>query len=96
MECSNGTVLEALRLALYRQIPWHKRPAIFTLLHAQGLIQSVDHKPPPGAAYLPPHRIAILTEKGQKDIKRIETSMHIAGWLGHDYFETVMEQAALA
>ena len=96
MEFSNGTVLEALRLVLYRQIPWHKRPVILASLHSQRLIQSVDHKPPADARYLPPLRIAILTDKGQKEIERIEASKHLAGWLGDDYFASVMEGAAFA
>jgi len=96
MDFSNGTVLEALRLVLHRQIPWHKRPAILTSLHSQGLIQGVDDKPPPNAKYLPPLKIAILTDKGQKEIERIEASKHLAGWLSDDYFATVMQDAAFA
>ena len=96
MEFSNGAVLEALRLALYRQIPWHKRPAIFTSLRAQGLMQIVEQKPPIGAKYLAPLQIAILTDKGQKEIQRIEASMHVAGWLDDDYIATFLEDVAFA
>jgi hypothetical protein len=96
MEFNNGAVLEALRLALHRQIPWHKRPAIFTSLRSQGLIQAVDDKPPPGTNYLPPLQIATLTEKGQKEMRRIEASKHVSGWLDDDYFATLLAQVAFA
>lgn len=96
MEFSNGAVLEALRLALYRQIPWHKRPAIFTSLRSQGLIHTVDLKPPPSTKYLPTLQIAILTDKGQKEIQRIEASKHVFGWLDADYFATFLAAVAFA
>lgn len=96
MEFNNGAALEALRLALYRQIPWHKRPAIFTSLRTLGLIQIIDQKPPPSTKYLPPLQIAIVTEKGQKEIQRIEASMHLGGWLNDDYFATFLEEVAFA
>ncbi|WP_296652009.1 hypothetical protein [Paraburkholderia sp.] len=96
MEFSNGAVLEALRLALYRQIPWHKRPAIFTSLRSHGLIQTIDQKPPPSTKCLPTHRIAILTDKGQKEIQRIEASKHVSGWLDDDYFATFLAEVAFA
>ena len=96
MEFNNGAVLEALRLALHRQIPWHKRPAIFTPLRAQGLIQTFDQKPPPSTKFLPSLRIAVLTDKGQKEIQRIEASMHVAGWLDDDYIATFLEDVAFA
>ncbi|NIE66440.1 hypothetical protein [Burkholderia sp. Ax-1719] len=96
MEFNNGAVLEALRLALHRQIPWHKRPAIFTALRSQGLIQIVDQKPPPSTRYLPPLQIATLTVKGQSEINRIEASSHVSGWLDDDYFATFLAQVAFA
>lgn len=96
MEFNNGAVLEALRLALHRQIPWHKRPAIFTWLRSQGLIQTVDQKPPPSAKYLPAHQIAILTDKGQKEIQRIEASKHVSGWLDGDYIATFLAEIAFS
>jgi hypothetical protein len=95
MELSNGAVLAALQLVLCRQITWHKRPAILTSLHALGLIQSIDQKPPPNANYLPPLKIAILTDKGRREIARIETSTHLAEWLAADYLATIIEAAAL-
>lgn len=94
MEFNNGAVLDALRLALYRQIPWHKRPPIFTSLRSQGLIQTVDQKPPPSAQYLPAFQIAILTDKGQKEIQRIEASKHVSGWLEDDYVATFLAEVA--
>jgi len=96
MELSNGTVLGALRLALYRQIPWHKRPSAFSALRFQGLIQVVDQKPPPSTKYLPSVQMVVLTDKGRKEIGRIEASEHVAGWLDNDYFATVLEEAAFA
>lgn len=39
MKYANGAVLEALHLARYRQIPWHKRPPVFTSLQALGLVR---------------------------------------------------------
>ncbi|HKR47238.1 hypothetical protein AB4Y40_08905 [Paraburkholderia sp. EG287B] len=96
MEFNNGAVLEALRLALHRQIPWHKRPAIFTLLRSHGLIQIVDQKPPPSTKYLPTLQIAVLTDKGQSEIRRIEASKHVSGWLDDDYFATFLAGVVLA
>ncbi|CAG9245388.1 conserved hypothetical protein [Paraburkholderia unamae] len=96
MEFNNGAVLEALRLALYRQIPWHKRPAIFTPLRSQGLIDTIDQKPPPGTKFLPTLQIAILTDKGQKEIRRIEASTHVSGWLDDDYFATFLADVAFS
>jgi len=96
MEFNNGAVLEALRLALYRQIPWHKRPAIFTLLRSQGLIQTIGQKPPPSTKYLPAVQIAALTDKGQREIQRIEASKHVSGWLNEDYFATFLAEVVLA
>jgi hypothetical protein len=94
MEFNNGAVLAALRLALHRQIPWHKRPAIFTLLRSLGLIQTVDQKPPPSTKFLPTLQIAILTDKGQKEIQRIEASTRVPGWLDDDYFATFLAEVA--
>jgi hypothetical protein len=96
MQFTNGAVLEALRLALHRQIPWHKRPAIFTLLRSQGLIQTIDQKPPPSTKYLPTLQIAILTDKGQREVQRIEASKHVSGWLDDDYFATFLAEVVLA
>lgn len=96
MEFNNGAVLEALRLALYRQIPWHKRPAMFTRLRSQGLIEIIDQKPPPSTKFLPTLQIAVLTDKGQKEIQRIEASLHVAGWLEDDYFATFLAEVAFA
>ena len=96
MEFSNGAVLAALRLALHRQIPWHKRPAIFTLLRSQGMIQTVAQIPPPSTKFLPTFQIAILTDKGQREIQRIEASMHVSGWLDDDYFATFLAGVVLA
>ncbi|QBR01153.1 hypothetical protein [Paraburkholderia pallida] len=96
MELNNRAVLEALRLALYRQIPWHKRPPIFTSLRSQGLIQTIDQKPPPSTKFLPTLQIAILTDKGQKEIERIEASTHVSGWLDDDYFATFLAEVAFA
>ncbi|MBB2926511.1 hypothetical protein [Paraburkholderia silvatlantica] len=96
MEFNNGAVLEALRLALYRQIPWHKRPAIFTSLRAQGLIQTVAQIPPPSTKSLPTLQIAVLTDKGQREMQRIEASKHVSGWLDDDYFATFLAEVVLA
>jgi len=95
MESSNGAILEALQLVLYRQIMWHKRPAIFTSLHSLGLIEAVDQRTPPNAHYLPPLKIAMLTDKGRREIARIETSTHLTNWLAADYLGTLIETAAL-
>ncbi|MCP3715106.1 MULTISPECIES: hypothetical protein [unclassified Paraburkholderia] len=96
MEFNNGAVLEALRLALHRQIPWHKRPPIFTLLRSHGLIQTVDQAPPPSTKFLPTLQIAVLTDKGQSEIRRIEASKHVSGWLDDDYFATFLAGVVLA
>jgi len=80
MKYANDVVLEALRLALYRQIPWHKRPAIFTVLRALGLIDTVDRKPPANIQYCASLPVAVLTDKGRQEMARLEASRGASGW----------------
>ncbi|WP_321957378.1 hypothetical protein [Paraburkholderia bannensis] len=96
MEFNNGAVLEALLLAAHRQIPWHKRPPIFTSLRAQGLLTIVDQKLPPSTKFLFPVQIAALTDKGQNEIHRLESSKSRRGWLDDDYIATFLEQIAFS
>ncbi|SAL54650.1 hypothetical protein AWB69_05826 [Caballeronia udeis] len=80
MKYANGAVLEALHLAQYRQIPWHKRPAIFTSLHSLGLIDTVLQQPPVDPKYFTPTPIAVLTEKGKSEAERLEACKRTQDW----------------
>lgn len=58
------------------------------------MIQTVDQIPPPSTKFLPTLQIAVLTDKGQKEMRRIEASKHVSGWLDDDYFATFLAQVA--
>ena len=72
-------MFEALRLALYRQVPWHRRPTVFSQLRRCGLIApvpqqlSVDARPPA-------IDIAQLTARGREEIARLERERGTARW----------------
>jgi hypothetical protein len=80
MKYANGAVLEALQLVRYRQIPWHKRPAILTSLQALGLVRIVAQQPPVDARHYTPVRIAELTNKGRGEAARLEARRQSPDW----------------
>jgi hypothetical protein len=64
---SNEAVLEALRRAQYRQVPWARRPGVFQYLRALGLMDTVRQRtvaPAPG--FHAPVDIAVLTEHDER------------------------------
>ena len=70
---SNEAVLEALRRAQYRQVPWARRPGVFQYLRALGLMDTVRQRtvaPAPG--FHAPVDIAVLTERGRAEFARLE------------------------
>src|ERR1700742_3231842 len=70
---SNEAVLEALRRAQYRQVPWARRPGVFQYLRALGLMDTVRQRtvaPAPG--FHAPVDIAVLTERGTAEFARRE------------------------
>ena len=69
---SNEAVLEALRRAQYRQVPWARRPGVFQYLRALGLMDTVRQRtvaPAPG--FHAPVDIAVLTERGRAEFARL-------------------------
>ncbi|MFM0239693.1 hypothetical protein [Paraburkholderia phytofirmans] len=80
MKYDNGAVLEALHLAQYRQIPWHKRPPVFTSLQALGLVRTVVQQPPVDTRHYTPVQIVELTDKGKEEAARLEARQQSPDW----------------
>lgn len=80
MGYSNEAVLEALRRAQFRQVPWPRRPRVFEFLREQGLIETVRQPSPLVPGYHAPVDIAVLTAQGKAEIGRLERSERLASW----------------
>ncbi|HEY2021296.1 hypothetical protein [Paraburkholderia sp.] len=98
---SNEAVLEALRRAQYRQVPWARRPGVFQYLRALGLMDTVRQRtvaPAPG--FHAPVDIAVLTERGKAEFARLEHAERLLTWTVqrmNDYVLAAIEsQAATA
>jgi hypothetical protein len=97
---SNEAVLEALRRAQYRQVPWARRPGVFEYLRALGLMETVRQRtvaPAPG--FHAPVDIAVLTERGRAEFARLERDERSLNWQAHrmnDYVALVREASATA
>ncbi len=79
IELSNEMVLDGIRQALYRQIPWHKRPDSFSALRSLGLVESAKPKAPIGAVN-PVFDIAVITRRGRAEVGRLEYSARQPSW----------------
>ncbi|SAL66683.1 hypothetical protein AWB71_03963 [Caballeronia peredens] len=78
---SNEAVLEALRRAQYRQVPWAKRPNVFGLLRALGLLELARQRtvaPAPG--FHAPVDIAVVTERGKLEFTRLSRDERSSDW----------------
>ena len=78
---SNETVLEALRRAQYRQVPWARRPGVFEYLRSLGLMETVRQRtvaPAPG--FHAPVDIAVLTERGRAEFARLARDERSMTW----------------
>jgi hypothetical protein len=78
---SNEAVLEALRRAQYRQVPWAKRPNVFDLLRALGLLELARQRtvaPAPG--FHAPVDIAVVTERGKNEFTRLSRDERSIDW----------------
>ncbi|HEX3637127.1 MAG TPA: hypothetical protein VHV99_16895 [Paraburkholderia sp.] len=78
---SNEAVLEALRRAQYRQVPWARRPGVFQYLRALGLMDTVRQRtvaPAPG--FHAPVDIAVLTERGRAEFTRLAHDEGLLTW----------------
>ena len=78
---SNEAVLEALRRAQYRQVPWARRPGVFEYLRALGLMETVRQRtvaPAPG--FHAPVDIAVLTDRGRAEFARLERYERSLDW----------------
>jgi hypothetical protein len=81
---SNEAVLEALRRAQYRQVPWAKRPNVFDHLRALGLLELVRQRtvaPAPG--FHAPVDIAVVTERGKLEFSRLARDERSMDWDQH-------------
>jgi|SRR3984893_16142885 hypothetical protein len=81
---SNEAVLEALRRAQYRQVPWARRPGVFEYLRALGLMETVRQRtvaPAPG--FHAPVDIAVLTDRGRAEFARLERDERSLAWQAH-------------
>jgi hypothetical protein len=79
---SNEVVLDALRRAQYRQVPWARRPGVFEFLRGLGLMDTARQKtvaPAPG--FHAPVDIAILTDNGRAEFARLERNEKAATWV---------------
>jgi hypothetical protein len=96
---SNEAVLEALRRAQYRQVPWAKRPGVFEYLRALGLMETVRQRtvaPAPG--FHAPVDIAVLTDRGRAEFTRLARDERSLGWDAlrmNDYVAVESRAAAL-
>ncbi|CAD6558862.1 hypothetical protein ACFQ3P_32415 [Paraburkholderia sabiae] len=78
---SNEAVLEALRRAQYRQVPWAKRPGVFQYLRSLGMMDTVRQRtvaPAPG--FHAPVDIAVLTERGRAEFARLSRDERALDW----------------
>lgn len=78
---SNEAVLEALRRAQYRQVPWARRPGVFQYLRALGLMETVRQRtvaPAPG--FHAPVDIAVLTDRGRSEFARLARDERSLDW----------------
>jgi hypothetical protein len=97
---SNEAVLEALRRAQYRQVPWARRPGVFQYLRALGLMDTVRQRtvaPAPG--FHAPVDIAVLTERGRAEFARLEHNERLLSWTAqrmNDYVVTPLEPSSSA
>jgi hypothetical protein len=78
---SNEAVLEALRRAQYRQVPWARRPNVFSHLRDLGLLELVRQRtvaPAPG--FHAPVDIAVVTERGKHEFSRLARDERSMDW----------------
>lgn len=78
---SNEAVLEALRRAQYRQVPWARRPNVFSHLRDLGLLELVRQRtvaPAPG--FHAPVDIAVVTERGKLEFSRLARDERSMDW----------------
>ncbi|HXZ10045.1 MAG TPA: hypothetical protein VEI25_18500 [Paraburkholderia sp.] len=97
---SNEAVLEALRRAQYRQVPWARRPGVFEYLRSLGLMETVRQRtvaPAPG--FHAPVDIAVLTEQGRAEFARLARDERSLNWQAHrmnDYVALIREASTAA
>ncbi|HEY3596968.1 MAG TPA: hypothetical protein VGL08_05560 [Paraburkholderia sp.] len=87
---SNEVVLEALRRAQYRQVPWARRPGVFEYLRALGMMDTVRQRtvaPAPG--FHAPVDIAVLTDRGRAEFARLARDERSLNWDSHRTTEYV-------
>jgi hypothetical protein len=94
---SNEAVLEALRRAQYRQVPWAKRPGVFEYLRALGLMDTVRQRtvaPAPG--FHAPVDIAVLTDKGRAEFARLARDERSLSWQSRRAGDYAVSEAGAA
>jgi len=79
-ECFERGGARCIDLALFCQVPWHKRPTIFSTLHKIDLIQPVRQQLAVGARY-PAFDIAAITKRGRTEVERLDRCQRSAAWV---------------
>ncbi|WP_370642937.1 MULTISPECIES: hypothetical protein [Mycetohabitans] len=80
MDYTNEAVLEGLRRAQYRQVPWPRRPRVFEFLREQGLIGTARQPSPLVPGYHAPVDIAVLSAQGKTELGRLERRARLPAW----------------
>ncbi|MGF6771148.1 hypothetical protein P3T18_003627 [Paraburkholderia sp. GAS199] len=93
---SNEAVLEALRRAQYRQVPWARRPGVFQYLRSLGLMDTVRQRtvaPAPG--FHAPVDIAVLTDRGRAEFERLAHDERSISWTAQRMNDYVLGSAEI-
>jgi hypothetical protein len=93
---SNEAVLDALRRAQFRQVPWPKRPRVFEFLRQQGLLETMRQPSPLVPGHHEPVDIAVLTARGKEEIGRLEQCERSSHWIDVKAFVYVLAGRAEA
>ncbi|UDG81928.1 hypothetical protein [Candidatus Vallotia cooleyia] len=80
MNYTNEAVLESLRRAQYRQVPWPRRPRVFEFLRERGLISTARQPSLLLPGYHAPVDIAVLSTQGKTELGRLERRALLPEW----------------
>ncbi|WP_454690470.1 hypothetical protein [Achromobacter aloeverae] len=79
MVLSNEQVWDELENIRLRQVPWHKKPAVFSALQTLGLIVPAPQQILSNGNR-PAVQIAVLTGEGKAELERLAGYRHAAEW----------------
>jgi hypothetical protein len=80
MRYSNEAILEALKRAQFRQVPWAKKPRVFEFLRSAGLLGTERQRLAAPTGYHAPVDIAVLTELGKLEVARLAEIERTMEW----------------